>query len=149
MPVFGKASKEHLSNLHPDLVRVLNAYIAAKWSPDIKLTDSYRDERYQNTLYAIGRTRPGSIVTNARYGDSPHNYKPALAFDFVPMASTDYKDRSAFAYVAGQIVAVARGMGIDLVWGGDFDRDGKTEVDFPHIQMANWKEIVKNGLAQK
>lgn len=149
MPVFGKASKAHLVNLHADLAKVLNAYIQSPGAIDIKLTDSYRDESYQNTLYSVGRTRPGTIVTNARFGESPHNYKPALAFDFVPMSALDYKDRAAFAYVAGQIVATGRLMGVALTWGGDFNHDGKTEVDFPHIQLTKWKEMVKNGLAQK
>lgn len=36
----------------------------------------------QNELYAQGRTAPGKIVTNARGGDSWHNY--GLAADYVP-----------------------------------------------------------------
>ena len=35
----------------------------------------------QNELYAQGRTKPGKIVTNARGGDSYHNY--GLAADYV------------------------------------------------------------------
>jgi peptidoglycan LD-endopeptidase CwlK len=35
----------------------------------------------QDELYAQGRTKPGNIVTNARGGDSLHNY--GLAADFV------------------------------------------------------------------
>lgn len=34
----------------------------------------------QNALYAQGRTKPGRIVTNARGGQSYHNF--GLAFDF-------------------------------------------------------------------
>jgi peptidoglycan L-alanyl-D-glutamate endopeptidase CwlK len=37
----------------------------------------------QNALYAQGRTTPGKIVTNAKGGQSFHNY--GVAFDFVPI----------------------------------------------------------------
>lgn len=37
----------------------------------------------QDGLYAIGRTLPGKIVTNAKGRDSWHNH--GSAFDFVPM----------------------------------------------------------------
>lgn len=50
---------------------------------DILVTSTYRDVESQNMLYAQGRTMPGKIVTNAKGGDSFHNYKCAI--DIVPL----------------------------------------------------------------
>jgi peptidoglycan LD-endopeptidase CwlK len=50
---------------------------------DVIITSTYRDAESQNALYAQGRTLPGKKVTNAKAGQSWHNYK--LAFDFVPI----------------------------------------------------------------
>ena len=50
---------------------------------DLIVTSTYRDFESQNALYAQGRTTGGSIVTNARGGQSFHNYKCAI--DIVPI----------------------------------------------------------------
>ena len=52
---------------------------------DIIFTSTYRDLESQAALYAQGRTTPGSIVTNARAGESFHNYR--CAFDFAPLVN--------------------------------------------------------------
>ena len=47
-----------------------------------------RSNTEQDALYAIGRTQPGSIKTNARAGQSSHNPNKdgkSRAFDYVPM----------------------------------------------------------------
>ena len=44
------------------------------------ITDTLRTFAYQDWLYAKGRTQPGKKVTNARGGQSLHNY--GLAIDF-------------------------------------------------------------------
>lgn len=43
---------------------------------------TFRMRAEQDALYAIGRTLPGKKVTNARGGESWHNF--GSAFDFVP-----------------------------------------------------------------
>ena len=52
---------------------------------DILITSTYRDAEDQDALYAQGRTAPGNIVTDAKGGDSFHQYH--VAFDFVPMVN--------------------------------------------------------------
>lgn len=47
------------------------------------VTSTYRDNESQAELYAIGRTKPGKIVTNAKPGFSFHQHK--CAFDVVPV----------------------------------------------------------------
>jgi peptidoglycan L-alanyl-D-glutamate endopeptidase CwlK len=50
---------------------------------DVIITSTYRDNESQASIYAQGRTRSGKIVTNAKPGQSFHNYR--VAFDFVPI----------------------------------------------------------------
>lgn len=50
---------------------------------DLLITSTYRSSEEQAALYAQGRTKPGAIVTNARPGDSYHNWR--CAFDVVPL----------------------------------------------------------------
>lgn len=52
---------------------------------EIIITSTYRDKESQAALYAQGRSNPGKKVTNAKPGQSFHNYK--LAFDFVPIVN--------------------------------------------------------------
>lgn len=57
---------------------------------DVLVTCTFRTHAEQEALYAQGRTTPGRIVTNARAGQSSHNFirngRPAsLALDVVPM----------------------------------------------------------------
>ena len=52
---------------------------------DILIYCTLRSKEEQDGLYAQGRTKPGKIVTNARGGESFHNY--GCAFDFVPMVA--------------------------------------------------------------
>lgn len=55
---------------------------------DLLIYCTRRDNEEQNGLYAIGRTLPGKIVTNARAGESAHNPDDeglAAAYDCVPL----------------------------------------------------------------
>jgi len=68
----------------------------------------------QAALYAIGRSKPGKIVTKARPGESSHNY--GLAFDWVPMKAAakvdlfqaDWDDETAFKL--GERVGITFGL---------------------------------------
>ena len=70
----------------------------------------------QNELYAQGRTKAGKIVTNAKGGQSYHNY--GLAFDIVLLVD---KDKNGSFESASWETNV------------DFDGDGK----------ADWQEVVQ------
>lgn len=50
---------------------------------DLLITSTYRDNESQNALFAQGRTAPGKIVTNAKAGQSWHNFRCAV--DVVPL----------------------------------------------------------------
>jgi peptidoglycan L-alanyl-D-glutamate endopeptidase CwlK len=52
---------------------------------DLLVTSTYRDHESQNALYEQGRTTAGKVVTNAKAGDSWHNWRCAV--DVVPMVN--------------------------------------------------------------
>jgi peptidoglycan L-alanyl-D-glutamate endopeptidase CwlK len=76
-----------LEDLHPKVMQMCSEFIKDCDSQgiDILVTSTYRDHESQDALYAQGRTKPGSIVTKAKGGQSFHNYK--VAFDFVPLVN--------------------------------------------------------------
>ena len=76
-----------LKDLHPTVAQLCKDFIAAckAHGIDVLITSTYRDAESQNALYAQGRSSPGKVVTNAKAGQSMHNYK--CAFDFVPIVN--------------------------------------------------------------
>lgn len=74
-----------LNELLPIVQHKAVCFVAACKSAgiDVLITSTYRDHESQDALYAQGRTKPGRVVTNARGGQSFHNFR--VAFDFVPM----------------------------------------------------------------
>lgn len=94
----------------------------------VKCTDGYRSFEQQNALYAIGRTRPGRRVTNAKGGQSPHNYRLARDYCFVlPHGKVTWAgDWKMFGRMAKAHA---------LEWGGAWLR----LKDRPHLQLKSWK----------
>ena len=97
---------------------------------NVLVTNTVRDREYQEYLYAQGRTRPGSIVTNGRT-PTFHADTAGLAFDFCKNVKGHEYDDNAFFHKAA---ALAKGMGFS--WGGDW----KSFPDMPHIQWDNGGE---------
>jgi peptidoglycan L-alanyl-D-glutamate endopeptidase CwlK len=96
----------------------------------LTVTSTYRDAEAQDALYAQGRTKPGKIVTNAKGGQSLHNWR--VAFDVVPM-----RDGKAVWGTTGwdgllwmKVGAIGRSIGLE--WGGAWSRF----PDFPHFQFT-------------
>lgn len=79
---------------------------------DVLIYCTYRSPEEQNELYKIGRSLPGKIVTNARGGQSWHNFR--AAFDFVPMLNgkPQWADKKLYAKCG----AIAESL--DLEWAG-------------------------------
>jgi peptidoglycan LD-endopeptidase CwlK len=76
-----------LNDLLPQVKARVEAFIAACKNAgiDILVTSTYRDAESQNVLFAQGRDTPGKIVTNARGGESFHNFRCAV--DIVPLVN--------------------------------------------------------------
>lgn len=80
--MFTATSIERLAEVHPELRRRIIHLDAMLPSLSLQVTQGYRTIAQQNALYALGRTQPGAIVTNAQGGYSAHNF--GYAVDLVP-----------------------------------------------------------------
>lgn len=103
---------------------------------NILITQGLRTVAEQNALYAQGRTAPGAIVTNAKGGQSIHNY--GLAFDFAVYSKDGIKtewsasiDTNSDGY-KDYLQVGAIGKSLNLKWGGDF----RSIVDYPHFEYT-------------
>ncbi len=127
-----------IEDLHQTIQRGVNELIKRSKAKglDVLITQTLRDIEYQNQLYAQGRTTKGNIVTNARGGESFHNY--GLAFDICKNIKGHEYDDSEFFKKVGEIWTEMGGM-----WGGNFD----TFVDTPHFEFSGELTIkdLKNG----
>lgn len=97
---------------------------------EVIVTSTYRDAESQNALYAQGRTAPGKKVTNAKAGQSWHNWR--VAFDVVPLRNgkpvwgTTGEDLKLWR----RIGAIGKSCGLE--WAGDW----RTFREFPHFQFT-------------
>ena len=114
MPKFGKTSKERLESCHPDLQKVLNEVVKTF---DCTVTQGHRKVAEQEKLFKEGKTK-------VKF--SNHNYYPALAVDVTPYP-VDYENTDRHYYFGGYVLGIAKSMGIDLRWGGDWDGDRETK----------------------
>lgn len=104
-------------------------------APQPFITCTFRDNTEQDILY-IRKPK----VTNARGGESPHNYFPALAFDLGFITADKKLDWSKgnfekFAAIITQIEPC-------IEWGGSW----KSFADAPHYQIRNWKVYLKSKI---
>jgi peptidoglycan L-alanyl-D-glutamate endopeptidase CwlK len=109
-----------LDELHPKVKTLCEQFIIAcdKIDIDVLITSTYRDLESQGALYAQGRTTKGNIVTNAKAGQSFHNYR--VAFDFVPIVGGKciWNDAGLFAKCG----RIAETLGLEWAgsWAGKF-----------------------------
>jgi peptidoglycan L-alanyl-D-glutamate endopeptidase CwlK len=124
------ASEKRLTRLHPTLVaaiRKLENELAQR-GIDIQVVQGFRTFEEQDALFAKGRTAAGQIVTQARGGESNHNY--GLAADIVPFEGGK-PNWDAPIEVWVDIGRTAERLGLE--WGGSW----KKFVDKPHVQLPN------------
>jgi len=89
----------------------------------VRVVEGYRSPERQTELYNQGRTTKGNIVTNAKAGESLHNF--GVAVDFV-FRKQGYNATKSEWKLLGDI---GKAHGFD--WGGDF----KNFIDKPHHEM--------------
>lgn len=133
-----------IEDLHPQVQKLCKEFLAQCEAEGIEvlITSTYRDHESQAELYAQGRTKPGSVVTNAKPGQSWHNWR--VAFDIVPLRhgkpvwgtagngidsnpTDDNTDDLELWQRIGKI-----GTSVGLEWAGDW----KTFREFPHFQYT-------------
>lgn len=146
MELYDKITVDRIRFAHPRLrEQLLRDYldINKQLPKGIRLRFSHvlRTIAEQNELYAQGRTKKGNKVTNAKGGQSIHNY--GLAFDIVILKDLD--NNGTFETASWdqdvhflKVIKFFKSKG--YVWGGDF----KSISDKPHFQFDygfDWRTL--------
>lgn len=100
------------------------------------IVQTLRSFEESDALYQKGRTRPGPKVTNAKAGQSYHNY--GLALDF----ALQINGRLIWEVDKNWLIVVACFKEKDFEWGGDW----KTFKDQPHLEKRfglNWRTLLE------
>lgn len=105
----------------------------------VQITSGFRSFTEQDKLFAQGRTTPGNIVTNARAGQSNHNY--GLAIDYVLLNSEGTKAIWTVNEDWKRVASIGKALGFK--WGGDWT----SFKDYPHLEMMGGLTIrdLQNG----
>ncbi|WP_208746749.1 M15 family metallopeptidase [Aquimarina algiphila] len=139
-------SDRRIDTLHPHIRSKTKEFIIkAEKELGIKLrvTSALRTWEEQTRLYNKGRSSPGRIVTNAKAGESYHNY--GLAFDVVEIKNGKAIWDNPNWQKIGEL-----GKSLGFEWGGDW----VGLVDKPHFQMrfgkhhAELAQLYKSGQRQ-
>lgn len=145
-----KPSLDRISLLHPKireevkaLVEQANAVTGKEIT--IRVVQGLRTIKEQNDLYAIGRTKPGKRVTNAKGGSSFHNYGIAIDFSFLvkdkgQISWDDKKDWDGDK-IADWLEVVQIFVKAGYEWGGNW----KSIKDNPHFQKTfgyTWQQLL-------
>lgn len=125
-------NSRRVCDLHPAVQRRCNAFLEACAAEGIELliTSTYRDSESQNALYASGRTISGPKLTNAKAGQSYHNWR--MAFDVVPLrhGKPVWGTTGADGELWQRIGLI--GETCDLEWAGRWSKFR----EFPHFQFT-------------
>ena len=111
-----------MSDLNPKVAAMCSEFVnrCKAQGIDVIITSTYRDGEAQDKLYAQGRTEPGKKVTNAKAGQSFHNWR--VAFDFVPIVGGKavWSDDALWTK-CGEIAE-----GVGLEWAGRWKKFNET-----------------------
>jgi peptidoglycan L-alanyl-D-glutamate endopeptidase CwlK len=138
-----KVTKERISKLHPSVRAEVTKIIeqidkALTGRAKVRVSQGLRTFKEQDDLFAIGRTKPGKKVTQAKGGQSIHNY--GFAVDIVLIIDGKTASWDTFADWDGdqiadwqECVTIFKANG--WIWGGNW----ATFKDMPHFEKKGFK----------
>jgi hypothetical protein len=124
---------KRIDTLEPDfkpIVQELLTKVEAATNRKWGISDARRTMAEQRNIYAQGRTKPGKVVSNAKPGQSAHNF--GYAVDVWPMKEDDFDwgaNGSLFKTMAD--IAVSLGLTAGFYF--------KSIHDAPHVESPKWK----------
>lgn len=123
--VWDLISEAKINTLHPKVRDKAREFInkAEKQGIKLRITSGFRTYAEQDALYAQGRTKAGSIITNAKAGQSSHNFGTAI--DVVPIVNGNADWNTDW----NKIATIGKSLGFS--WGGDWT----SFKDKPHFEM--------------
>ncbi|MFW0737580.1 M15 family metallopeptidase [Flavobacterium sp. T12S277] len=141
-------TKERISKLHPsvraemtNIVDECNKVLTGR--AQVRITQGLRTFAEQDDLYASGRTKPGKKVTNAKGGQSIHNYGFAVDICLIIDGKTASWD-TAKDWDNDQISDWQECVKIFAKYNWNWGGDWKTFKDLPHFDkkgFSDWKVL--------
>jgi peptidoglycan L-alanyl-D-glutamate endopeptidase CwlK len=146
-----KATQDRITKLHPSVRAEVTKFIEdintniLTGRAKVRIAQGLRTFAEQDALYAQGRTKPGKKVTNAKGGQSVHNY--GFAFDIVLIidgkdaswdTAKDWDGDKKSDWM--EVVSYLKDHG--WTWGGDW----KSFKDLPHFDkkgFGDWRTLSK------
>ena len=125
---FSQRSLDNLKNVDERLVRICNELIKRI---DFTVIEGFRTPERQKEMYDKGFSKIDGISKKGK-----HNYSPSLAIDIIPFKKGhnpfDGSKESdiMFDNLAKEFKQVAKELGINITWGGDWKF-----IDKPHFQI--------------
>lgn len=116
MPRFGTRSKSRLHTCDGRLVELFNEVVKEF---DCTVIEGHRGKDAQNKAYNKGNSK-------LKFPHGKHNKSPSVAVDVAPYP-IDWKDRDRFHYFGGYVLGIAKSLGLNIRWGGDWDQDTQTK----------------------
>ena len=134
---FDAGSAKRLAAAHPLIQKVMNE---ARQQIAFTVMDSQRGRAAQEAAFKAGNSK-------AHFGQSAHNWTPAIAVDIAPVP-LDWNNRQSFIALSKVILPIAKRLGVPLRWGGDFNMDGDKTTsdswDLPHYELNPWRDFAKD-----
>ena len=134
---FDSRTEGNLQTLIPEAQTATRAWLAGKVLPwanaqgyRVQIIQGTRSYAEQDALYAQGRTKKGSKVTNARGGYSNHNFGVAFDIGLFRVKDGSYITTDKEYRALYNACGAPQGM----EWGGNW----KSIVDTPHYQLSKW-----------
>jgi len=139
MPSLGAVSLARRGDCHPDLQRVLDRAIHFY---DYTIIWAFRDKVAQDAAYLAKKSKK-------KWPNSKHNRMPSIAVDLAPWPLVYDAHPLDFAYMAGIIMCAAKLEGVELRWGGDWNKNltsndegfkdlGHFELSLPTAEMRKY-----------
>lgn len=145
-----KYTEQRINKLHPSVREEVHKIIeecdkALTGKAKIRVTQALRTSKEQDDLYAIGRTKPGKKITNARGGQSIHNYGFAVDICLVIGGKTASWDTTK-DWDNDQVADWYECVKIFAKYGWDWGGNWKKFKDLPHFDKKgynNWRKLTK------
>ncbi|UUM26926.1 LysM peptidoglycan-binding domain-containing protein [Acinetobacter colistiniresistens] len=136
-------NEKAIARLHPQVRDKMRKFIKSvyqKHQVQLVIVQDYRTYAQQDALYAKGWSAGGRVVTNAKGGQSNHNF--ALAVDVFPiwedgLLHMDAKSDKKNIEILKKVAPIGKEIGLE--WGGDW----KSIVDNPHFQLKTGKSMAQ------
>jgi len=141
MPSFGELSTSRILTCEQGLIAVFQKVVSRV---DCSVLEGVRSDERQIQLYHDGASTKDGVIRKSNHQLWPGKVR-STAIDVMPYPAVVHgkniwKDDFRFTLFAGEVIATGWDLGVELTWGGDWNRDGsnadQTFHDLAHFELV-------------